>query len=100
MSTLLRVAERTLIAQLGKTRQTRDNRVISGPLRATVSKEEGLIGHKEVAALIGISVRTFDKWHKLGRPVPPRFRFSRRYRYRRSEVLAWIEAHRIGNAAP
>lgn len=45
---------------------------------------------KQLAAELGISIRTLHRWHSA-RQGPPRVVLGRVVLYRRSSVLAWIE---------
>lgn len=60
---------------------------------------ESLIDEEEASAFLGHSVRTLQKWRVRG--GGPRFvRISRRsIRYRRSDLLAWIEARVCANTS-
>jgi predicted DNA-binding transcriptional regulator AlpA len=52
---------------------------------------------KELAAELGVSVRTLRRWNKLP-DAPQRFQRSRRLMYRRADVQHWFEqrARRLG----
>ena len=52
--------------------------------------DEGLIGSKEVAYMLGVSHSTFCDWRWLGKDVPPGYFLNGKYRYRREEVQDWI----------
>jgi len=59
-----------------------------------MAADEGLIGIKEVCALLGIGLSRYKDWRRDGH-CPPGFFINGRHRYRRSEVLRWIEQHRV-----
>jgi hypothetical protein len=57
------------------------------------AKESELIGRGTAAAMLGITVRTLLRWHheNFG---PERLKISDyRYRYRISDVRAWVDEH-------
>ena len=62
------------------------------PIRA-----RDLISIKDLAAELGVSVRTLRRWNKLP-DAPQRFKQSRRLMYRRADVQHWLErrAPRLG----
>jgi len=71
--------------------------------------DERLMSTAEVAAMIGVGVDTLEKWRAAG-DGPPWRKFGRTIggsasrartlpRYRRAEVLAWIEAKRQAGGA-
>lgn len=43
----------------------------------------------QLAADLGICVKTLDRWHRLGEG-PPRVKLGRRVLYRRTSVAAWL----------
>ena len=49
----------------------------------------------ELADLLGFSAGTIVDWAEAGRI--PAFKLGGRLRFRESEVLAWLEAQRLGN---
>ena len=54
-----------------------------------------LLDSKELAAELKIPLRTLDQWSYAG--VGPAFlKVGRHRRYRRSDVDAWLDAHRHG----
>jgi predicted DNA-binding transcriptional regulator AlpA len=53
-----------------------------------------LIGHKEVAAMLGIMPSTLYEWFYTGQDVPPFYFINRRRRFDPAEVEAWKEARR------
>lgn len=54
-----------------------------------------LIGHKEVAAMLGIEASTFYEWVWRSRDRPPSFKINGRWRYDPDEVEAWKKSHRV-----
>lgn len=54
---------------------------------------QGLLDENAVAELICHSVRTIQKWRVTGQG-PEFFKLNRSVRYRRCDVLDWIEARR------
>ena len=59
---------------------------------------DSLVTETQTAELLNISIRTLQAWRiKL---TGPRFvRVGRAIRYRRSDLLAWIEANTVGHAS-
>jgi excisionase family DNA binding protein len=53
-----------------------------------------LLTAREVAEMLGFSTGTILDWWEAGRL--PGFRLGRAVRFRESEVLAWLEAQRVG----
>ncbi len=52
----------------------------------------------EMAEQFGVSVRTLDRWHQLGRG-PPRFKIGRKWLYRVRAYRDWIEENEVTNAS-
>jgi excisionase family DNA binding protein len=52
----------------------------------------------ELAAQLGVSARTLDRWEALDEG-PPRTRIGRRVLYRRESVRAWLAAREQQSAA-
>jgi predicted DNA-binding transcriptional regulator AlpA len=61
---------------------------------AMASEFDDWITHKQAAALLGISSRRLYEWRSLGLEHPPSYHINHQHRFRRSEVLAWLAAHR------
>jgi len=59
---------------------------------------DGLLTQKQVAAFLKVERRTLWRWRKVGYG-PPSLRVSAgnaiRYRYRKEDLLAWIESQRV-----
>jgi predicted DNA-binding transcriptional regulator AlpA len=52
-----------------------------------------MVSIKNLAAELGVSVRTLRRWNK--RPdAPPRVKAGRRHMYRRADVERWVEQAR------
>lgn len=58
---------------------------------------ERLLPAAEVAELLGFSTGTILDWFEADRL--PGFKLGRAVRFRESEVLAWLEAQRVGPGA-
>jgi predicted DNA-binding transcriptional regulator AlpA len=62
--------------------------------------DEGLIGSKQVAFMLGVAHKTFCDWRRARKEVPPGHFLNGRYRYYRAEVEEWIKvrprARRVG----
>lgn len=52
-----------------------------------------LLTEKQIAALIGVSVRTLQSWRRRGAGPRSVKMGTRLVRYWRSDVLSWIEGH-------
>ncbi|MGJ9414224.1 helix-turn-helix transcriptional regulator [Aeromicrobium sp. CF4.19] len=60
-----------------------------------MTESDPLLSIVETADLLGVSPATLANWRSSGSVELPRaFMVGRRPRYRRSEVLAWLEEHR------
>jgi len=55
--------------------------------------QDDLLDERQVASSICHSVRTIQKWRVTGQG-PNFFKLGRSVRYRRSEVIAWVEERR------
>jgi excisionase family DNA binding protein len=55
---------------------------------------ERLMKSTEVAEMLGFTSSTVQDWFERG--DLPGFRIAGRLRFRESEVLEWLEAHRVG----
>jgi excisionase family DNA binding protein len=53
-----------------------------------------LMGEREVAALLGVSLRTLRRWRIDLHYGPPAIRVGRFVKYRRGDVEQWIEEQR------
>ena len=52
----------------------------------------------EMAEQFGVSVRTLDRWHRLGRG-PPRISIGRKRLYRVGAYRDWIKENEVPNAS-
>ena len=71
-------------------------------LAMMASDEKGLkdwINRRTTAVMLGITVRTLDRWHDRDYG-PKRKRKFGRYTYSRAEVEAWIAEHGRGSRRP
>lgn len=57
------------------------------------------MGTAEFCAIVGKTRGTVENERSRGSDAPPHYKIGQRIRYRRSEVLAWLEARRIVPAA-
>jgi excisionase family DNA binding protein len=55
---------------------------------------ERLLTARELGELLGFSASTIVDWSERGEV--PSFKLGGRLRFRESEVLAWLEARRVG----
>lgn len=60
---------------------------------------ECLLDERETAAFLKISVRTLQDW-RLSQAGPPFIRVGRNVRYRRSDIMGWIEDRTYGRPSP
>ena len=75
---------------------------ITRRLARSEAKEEimGLLREQEAADLLGLSVRTLQKWRLERRAVPfVKLPGSGAIRYRRDDLESWIAAGRVATAA-
>jgi len=65
------------------------------------SNPDDLIDENEVSRLTGGAIKagTLQQWRWNGRGGPPWFKFGRNVRYKRGEVMSWIERQRHTPAA-
>lgn len=55
-----------------------------------------LLTDAQVAQLLDVSPKTLATWRSTGRYALPFLRIGARIRYRKSDVLAWLESRRHG----
>jgi predicted DNA-binding transcriptional regulator AlpA len=60
---------------------------------------EDWLTHKQVAGLLGISSRRLYNWRQLGMDIPPSYFINKQHRFRRSEVIDWLDSHRSRQVA-
>jgi excisionase family DNA binding protein len=63
----------------------------------THAGQDGLMNMKDLASLLGVTVRTIKRYDK-SRKLPPCIRLGRLKRWCRAEVLQWLEQLRGGGA--
>lgn len=62
---------------------------------------ERLLSRVEVAAVLGVSVRTLNHWRATGQPAPRRLRLSHRVsRYRARDVLEFLAEREDDRPSP
>src|SRR5207247_7965887 len=70
----------------------------SPSIKSTESIDD-LLNRCATAGVLGISVRTLDRWHRLGFG-PPRIRFAGQIRYRLSSLPRWVLSHEAVPQSP
>src|SRR6266480_641252 len=60
---------------------------------------DDLLNRCATAGVLGISVRTLDRWHRLGFG-PPRIRYAGQIRYRLSSLARWVLSHETVPQSP
>jgi hypothetical protein len=60
---------------------------------------DDLLDRWATAGVLGISVRTLDRWHRLGFG-PPRIRYAGQIRYRLSSLARWVLSHETVPQSP
>lgn len=56
-----------------------------------IKKNDDLLDDHAAAALLDVSVGTLSVWRSTGRYKLPFLKIGRKVRYRRSDLLAWLE---------
>jgi predicted DNA-binding transcriptional regulator AlpA len=64
-------------------------------LTRTSQDQDALLKEQEVADLLGLSVRTLQSW-RIRLAGPPFVQVGRAIRYRRRDLVAWIDANTVG----
>jgi predicted DNA-binding transcriptional regulator AlpA len=64
-------------------------------LTRTSQDPDALLKEQEVADLLGLSVRTLQSW-RIRLAGPPFVQVGRAIRYRRRDLVAWIDANTVG----
>ena len=59
---------------------------------------DALVREEVAAELLNVSVRTLQSW-RLRRTGPPFVQVGRAVRYRRRDLINWIEANTVGSFA-
>jgi Helix-turn-helix domain len=65
------------------------------PLNDAPIESEVLLREQDAADLLSLSVRTLQSW-RIRMAGPPFVQVGRAIRYRRRDLIAWIEANTIG----
>jgi excisionase family DNA binding protein len=65
------------------------------PLNDAPIDSEVLLREQDAADLLNLSVRTLQSW-RIRMAGPPFVQVGRAIRYRRRDLIAWIEANTIG----
>jgi hypothetical protein len=55
-----------------------------------------LLTNHVAAKIIGVTAHTLDVWRITNRYGLPYIRVGRKIRYRRSDLVAWLESRRVG----
>ena len=58
-----------------------------------MTKPDEILTTDEVAALLKVPLATLYRWMSRGES-PPHYKIGRYARWKRSEVMAWFDAHR------
>jgi predicted DNA-binding transcriptional regulator AlpA len=62
------------------------------------SDPDALLTEVQVGQLLGLSIRTLQAW-RVRRAGPPFVQVGRAIRYRRSDLVSWIDANTMGSSA-
>ena len=65
------------------------------PLNILSNDTDALLKEDDAARLLSLSVRTLQSW-RIRMAGPPFFQVGRAVRYRRRDLIAWIDANTIG----
>jgi excisionase family DNA binding protein len=60
-------------------------------LQSIVKASEELLDDKAAAAVLDVTPGTLSVWRSTGRYALPFLKIGRKVRYRRSDLLAWLE---------
>lgn len=63
-----------------------------------MAENEILMDEDEAAALLKLKSQTLSKWRMDGKYNLPFIRMGRAIRYRKSDLLAWLESRTVGGA--
>jgi predicted DNA-binding transcriptional regulator AlpA len=69
------------------TQTTHHNR----PLRPLIESSADLLDDKAAAAVLDVSPGTLSVWRSTGRYALPFLKIGRKVRYRRADLLAWMD---------
>ena len=64
----------------------------TSPPTKTAESIDDLVDRCEAARVLGIAIRTLDRWNRLGFG-PPRIRYAGQIRYRLSSLARWVLSH-------
>lgn len=70
---------------------------IGKPIGGVIDKEEPLLGRKEIAALLKISLVTLNRWTKLGLPC---HRLDRKVYFIKTEVMNYLKKDKLKKMLP
>jgi excisionase family DNA binding protein len=68
-------------------------------LAALLKRGADLLDDNAAAALLDVSPGTLSVWRSTGRYALPFLKVGRKVRYRRSDLLAWLESRTRENGA-
>src|SRR6266581_2447923 len=68
------------------------------PTKNTESIDD-LLNRCATARVLGIAIRSLDRWHRLGFG-PPRIRYAGQIRYRLSSLARWVLSHETVPQSP
>lgn len=71
---------------------------LKSPVTALLGADD-LLSPEAAASLLQLSPRTLASWRSLGRNELPFYRVGARIRYRRADLLAWLEARKAAAGA-
>lgn len=57
--------------------------------------EEELLTREEAAKILGIRPNTLNIWKMKGKPCPPHYKINGSVRFKKSDVLAFIESCKV-----
>jgi hypothetical protein len=69
---------------------------IEMPTNHTFQEADALLREQDAADLLSLSVRTLQSW-RIRMAGPPFVQVGRAVRYRRRDLIAWIDANTIGS---
>ncbi len=71
----------------------------TSPSTKTAESIDDLVDRCEAARVLGISIRTLDRWNRLGYG-PPRIRYGAQIRYRITSLVRWVLSHEAVPQSP
>jgi hypothetical protein len=66
------------------------------PLESTLPDPDALLREQDAADFLCLSVRTLQSW-RIRLAGPPFVQIGRAVRYRRRDLIAWIDANTVGS---